>query len=612
MKKNDDLNFDEVIFDEAAQAKDLERVELPLARKAFLLVAFGVLILGGIIALRVGYLNIVIGDFYNQRSAANVNKEITVPAERGIIMDRYGQILAKNTAALSVFVDASELLKMGNEGELDSAADKLSKILTAGKEDIKQFILETDLEKTRWISIARNILPEEGIAIRGLNLLYIKLVNDYIREYPDGAIFAHVLGYTGLSEKGNEIVGKTGLEAYYDSSVRGQSGAQVLYKDAVGTVIDEKIVREAKPGQELKTTIDAELQRYFYRRLNEGLRALGRDAGVGLAINPQNGEILSLISLPSFDNNLFVLRGRNQEKATLLNSPSKPLFNRSVSGNYNPGSTIKPLVALAALKENIVTPEFQIFSAGFIEIPNPYNPEKPSRFVDWKPHGWVDIHSALARSSNVYFYTIGGGFEKTKGLGINKLKEYWAKLGFGRKTDVDLGGENTGFLPDPEEKEKQTGDIWRIGDTYNVSIGQGDLLVTPLQLINFIASLANGGKVYKPRLLKSEKAPEVLIDYSSWQKEIKEVQKGMEDAVGKYYGTANMLSSLPFKSAGKTGSAQVANNTRTNAFFVGYEPAENPQIAILVLIENAREGSLNAVPIAKDVLEWYYYNRIMN
>jgi penicillin-binding protein 2 len=315
------------------------------------------------------------------------------------------------------------------------------------------------------------------------------------------------------------------------------------------------------------------------------------------------------------------------------------LFNRAISGAYTPGSAIKPMVALAALKENIIDPKKQILSTGYIEIPNPYDPEKPSRFLDWKAHGWVDLRSALARSSNVYFYEIGGGFEGLKGLGVNKLKEYWQRFLLGAKTGIDLPSESSGFLPDPEEKEERTGQIWRIGDTYNVSIGQGDLLLTPIQLINFIASIANGGKIYRPRLVscathdnsnnpnlhpndsnRSDNSDTglyhsdcgLLMDYSEWQKEIKEVQKGMEDAVEKYYGTANLLSFLPMSAAGKTGSAQVANNTRTNAFFVGYAPAENPEIAILVLMENAREGSLNAVPIAKDVLEWYYYNRIQN
>ena len=292
-----------------------------------------------------------------------------------------------------------------------------------------------------------------------------------------------------------------------------------------------------------------------------------------------------------------------------------------MSGVYTPGSTVKPMVALAALNEHVIDPKKQIFSAGYIEIPNPYFPDKPSRFLDWKAHGWVDLRSAIARSSNVYFYEVGGGFENIKGLGVDKLKEYWQKFGFGEKTGIDLDSESVGFLPDPEEKEIRTKDIWRLGDTYNVSIGQGDFQVTPIQLINYISAFANDGKYFKPFVLKKvtgedgavleERQPENVRDFSDLSSYLKEVQEGMKDAVRQPYGTAHLLAELSVSVAGKTGSSQVENNTRTNAFFVAYAPADNPQIAILVLIENAKEGSLNAVPIGKDVIDWYYWNRLV-
>ena len=334
--------------------------------------------------------------------------------------------------------------------------------------------------------------------------------------------------------------------------------------------------------------------------------------------------MLAWISATSFDGNAFS-GGDSVKIAELLSSPPKPLFNRAVSGIYTPGSTVKPLIAVAALAEKVVTPRKEIFSSGSIEIPNPYDPERPSVFLDWKPHGWVDLYSALARSSNVYFYSVGGGFGDVSGLGIARIKTYWEKFGFGKKSGLDLTEENDGFLPDPEEKKKRTGDIWRLGDTYNATIGQGDLLVTPLQLINYISVLANGEKLYRPYLaakiktgsgkIIKETQPEILADYSGLRGEIAEVRKGMEDAVKKEYGTAHLLSGLPFAVAGKTGSAQIQNNAKTNAFFVGYAPANpppgGPEIAILVLVEDAREGSLNAVPIAKDVLSWYYENRYL-
>ncbi len=347
-------------------------------------------------------------------------------------------------------------------------------------------------------------------------------------------------------------------------------------------------------------TVDLEFQKYFYERFQQSLQELERHAGTGIAMNPKTGEILAMVSFPSFNNN---------EPVKYLRAPNQPLFNRAVSGVYSPGSTIKPLMALAGLKEKVMDTNFEVYSPGYLEIPNPYNPENPSRFLDWRVNGLVNLHSALARSSNIYFYVIGGGYKNTKGLGINKLNEYWKKFGFDKKTNIDLSNEAVGFLPNPEEKEKRTKQPWRIGDTYNVSIGQGDLIITPIRLLTMIASIANNGKMMKPHFLLDE-PPDILFDYSDWGDLIKEVQRGMRDAVAQSYGTANFLYDLPYKTAGKTGSAQIANNTKTNAFFTGYGPVSDPQIVILILVEDAKGGSLNAVPIAKDVLKWYYDKRL--
>jgi len=324
---------------------------------------------------------------------------------------------------------------------------------------------------------------------------------------------------------------------------------------------------------------------------------------------------LALFSIPSFDTGQI---------HRFLKLENQPLFNRAIGGLYNPGSTIKPLVATAALVEKIINPQEQIYSAGFIEIPNPYFPNLPSRFLDWKPHGWVDLYSALARSSNIYFYEVGGGFPGQRiGLGIEKLKQWWQKFRLAEKSGIDLIGEERGVLPDPQWMQKVKNRRWLLGDTYNVSIGQGDLLITPIELLNYISAIANGGKFYKPRIAKAvldengkilfQNESQILGDLSSIiDGAVNEVKKGMEDAVNKPYGTANLLADLPFKIAAKTGSAQTDNNTKVNAFFVGYAPADNPQIAILILIENAREGSLNTIPVAKDVLAWYYKNRLVN
>jgi penicillin-binding protein 2 len=592
---------------ETLSSGKLESLEMPISRRAFGLLFVLILAVAAIFLGKLIFLAVWQGDFYQLRAEANAGKEIHIAAARGIIYDRFGRILVENQPTFSVAAKPRNI-------------NEVAEVLGLAPEEIKSQLKAADLNKASSLVIARDVAPEKIVQLKSLESEDVEVFNDYKRAYR-GRAFSHILGYTGFG-KTNEVVGKTGLEYQYDEYLKGKPGAMVIYRDALFHDLDKKLINNPENGKQLHLNIDGDLQEYFYNRLVSALASLGREGGAGIALNPQNGEVLALLSFPSFDGNLFVASGRNDEKTRVLNSSGRPLFNRAISGIYNPGSTIKPLMAIAALKENIIKPEKKIFSAGFIEIPNPYFPDQPSRFLDWKAHGWVDVYSALARSSNVYFYTIGGGFGDVRGLGIEKIKEYWKKFNFDKKTGIDLPSEAEGFLPDPAEKENRTGDIWRLGDTYNVSIGQGDFLVTPIELLNQISAIANGGKLYRPFIVKSikdangnivkENQPEILADYSlELSSEIKEVQIGMEDAVRQYYGTAHLLSDLPFKVAGKTGSAQIANNTKTNAFFVGYAPAQNPQIAILVLVENAREGSLNAVPVARDVLEWYYYNRIL-
>jgi penicillin-binding protein 2 len=339
-------------------------------------------------------------------------------------------------------------------------------------------------------------------------------------------------------------------------------------------------------------------------------------------MNPQNGEILALFNIPSFDNNILVSPGLSDQKSAILNSPAKPMFDRAVSGLYSPGSTIKPLNAVALLNEKLINPKTQIFSPGYLDVPNPYDPARPSRFLDWRYQGWVNLDEAIAWSSDVYFYvTIGGlpsgqtavsvsGNQPITPLGIDKLNQWWKKFKLGDLTNIDLPNEASGFLPTPAWKESKFNEPWRLGDTYNVAIGQGDLLLTPIRLLTYISAIANGGKIYQPFIDKDYNQPKVVSDLSYLAPEIKEIQQGMRLAVTDPRGTAYTLNDLPFTLGAKTGSAQIDNNAKENAFFVGYAPYDNPQIAILILIENSREGSLNTLPVAKEVLNWYYENRL--
>ena len=603
----EDISFEESIFDDWSGSS---RLESPMPRGAFFLVAFAVFFLIASFCVRFVFISFVYGEDYAARGVANADKRITLPAYRGVITDRFGEALVKNVPSFTVSLDIAELFRRGRSPDSRaSLAAKIAAILSVSPTEIKALLEGGEEEGAARVTVARDITAEQAIDLRAVGDEALIVEDDYRREYPDPFIFSHIVGYTKGVDFKSTIEGAAGLEAEYDGMLRGMDGVRIAYRDAHGTILAEKKEQESRAGEMLTTTIDAGFQRYFYERFKEGLSSLGKTQGVGVAMNPKTGEILALVSFPSFDNN---------NPAKYLLTAGNPLFNRAVSGVYSPGSTIKPLVALAALHEKLVTPEFTVYSKGYLELPNPYDPEKPSKFLDWKAQGLVNMYSALARSSNVYFYVVGGGCTastcngvgRSKGLGINKLNEYWKIFGLDKKTGVDIPNEGAGFLPNPTEKEKRTGQPWRIGDTYNVAIGQGDLQVTPLRLLTFFSSLANKGVAIKPHFLLSDAAPEVIQDYSGWTDEITAVRQGVRDVVAKPYGTANALYDLPYKSSGKTGSAQIQNNAKTNAFFMGYGPSDDPELAVLVLVEDAKTGSLNAVPIGRDVMKWYYENRM--
>jgi len=412
-------------------------------------------------------------------------------------------------------------------------------------------------------------------------------------------------------------IGKSGLEAFYENELRGKPGQITILRNAAMDILGQSYGEEPQSGSNLHLTIDKEFQEYLYGRLKSQINSLGGNrGGVALAIDSDSGGVLALVSYPGFDSNNFSLGLSQEEFDALVNSTNKPLFNRAIAGLYNPGSTIKPIMAAAGLEENLIDPNKKIETHGFISIPNPYDPEHPSVFVDWKNQGYVNLYDAIARSSNVYFYTVGGGYGDIEGLGINRIDEYLKKFGFDQLSGIDLVGENTGFIPEPDQKK---GDIWRIGDTYNVSIGQGDLLTTPIRLLINLNSLVNGGRIMKPYLLETisdaegkvirENKPETLAENFLKPENVKILKEAMIETVKSPQGTGYSLNDLPFDAGGKSGTAQVSANTKVNALFFAFAPTDHPKISLLILIENAREGSLNAIPVAKDALLWYYQNR---
>lgn len=616
MKKRD-IVLEESLTDNVTTQREV--VEVPIGERPLSLTTLALVLIGGVMIGRVVFLGVGRGDFYAQRAEANINQEERIPAPRGIIRDRFGEALAENRAVFSASLNLKEFLR--HREYQDETLHAIRAALGVPESDVWRMLEERNLERSVDPILLKNDLTQaELIAVTSANLPALFVRKNFERVYVDGALFSSVVGYIGLPSRadldknpelhGDEFVGKMGIEAFYDDELRGKPGISVRIRNAQGAVLEEESRSAPEAGAEFTLTIDGEFQAYVAGRLAEGLRILGRRRGTGIAFDPRNGEVIALVSFPTFDNNVLSTFGKNEEKEQILADPDEPLFNRAVSGQYAPGSVIKPLVAVAALRERVIDPKRAIFSPGYLDVPNPYNPEEPTRFLDWRYQGEVDLRAAIAQSSNVYFYIVGGGFDDVEGLGVSRLHEWWKKFGFGQPTGIDLIGEAEGFLPTPEWKERTGRNPWLVGDTYNISIGQGDLLVTPVQLLNYMAGIANNGKIYRPTILKNAKSDILIADLSVFAPEIYEAQRGMSLAVESPQGTAHLLAGLPVSVAAKTGSAQIRNNEQVNAFFVGYAPLENPEIAILILVENAREGSLNAVPIAKDIFEWYYWNRM--
>ncbi|MCL5733470.1 MAG: penicillin-binding transpeptidase domain-containing protein [Patescibacteria group bacterium] len=624
--KNKNLEFEEIFADKIGSEENI--VEISLEKNAFR--GIGIFLIIGVLVVvaQIFSLTLVRGQAYQTASLDNQDQKIYSSAPRGIIYDRFGVPLVENKMISSVYLDLNEYAQHPEEeSEIENV---LSGILGVNPQDFLNAVNKMDYKHTSQMILANNLTLDQVVAIKSANLKSLVVQDDYNRIYADGPVFSSVVGYVGLptandlkNSSGNFVgmIGRSGLEAYYNSQLSGMPGITTNFKNAQGALLYSKETRPVANGDDLHLSIDYQFQNYFYQRLQERLNQLGLDAGVGIAMNPQNGEILALFNIPSFDNNVLVSPGLNKEKSAILSSPLEPLFNRAISGLYSPGSTIKPLEAVALLKEGAVNTTTQVFSPGYLDIPNPYNPNQFSRYMDWRYQGWVDMYHAIAWSSDVYFYATIGGLPQGQSsvmvqggqinpLGIAKLMEWWQKFKLGDLTGIDLPGEAQSFLPSPDWMASKDKKPWLLGDTYNVGIGQGDLLLTPIRLLDYIGAIANGGKIYQPFIDMDYNQPRVEADLTDLAPEISEVQKGMRESVTDPRGTAYTLNDLPFTIGAKTGSAQIDNNAKENAFFVGYAPFNNPQIAILILIENSKEGSLNTVPVAKDVLNWYYENRL--
>ncbi len=630
-KKKDDIPFEDSLNDDWSH--DLNMVEVPLGARP--LVVLGAVIAAVALAVlgRVVYLNVADGAYYAARAVDNATAAQATPAPRGIIYDAEGDPLVENKAVFDAVLNARQFI--ANPATQSSTIAEAQSILGISSSTVWSLLRQSEAQDfSTPVILLGNLGPNQLVDLKALGASTIEIQSDFQRYYPNGQIFSPVVGYVGrVSESdlannpkltANDLIGKMGIEEEYDTVLQGTPGVELKFTDAYGAVLGKEQQSTPTIGGSVRLTIDGGLQTEMYNAIQNELAILGRQVGIGLAMDPQNGAVLSLVDVPGFDNNAFESPASSTaEIQNYLTSPLEPLFNRVISGQYQPGSTIKPLDAVAALKEGIITPTTTLYSPGYLMVPNPYNSSTPTRYADWEPHGYINLASALAQSSDVYFYIVGGGSPAyttpplnnavdygITGLGPTRLYQWWQTFGLGKKTGIDLPGGAAGFVPTPAWWTSYSSHPWTLGDTYNISIGQGSLAVTPIQLLSYINAIANGGTVYKPFLNASD-TPVVSENLTHLLPQIQQVQQGMLEAVTTPRGTAYTMDGLPAQACAKTGSAQVQNNQEENALFVGYFPCTNPQIALLILIENSKQGSLNAVPIAKNVLDWYYYNRMV-
>lgn len=569
--------------------------------------------------VRLFNLQIVSGSQYLQRSDVNRTRIQILEAPRGLFFDRNGNQLVKN---VPIFYLAYLPSDFNSQQELEKRLNIISKVLNIDEAELFATVDKNPKISYQPLPLIDALTYEEVIKLKTSlkDWTGLELGIRGAREYLYKDYLSHVLGYLGKispNEIGDkhykdyhltDFIGRSGLELQYEKFLRGIFGKKEVEIDARGKV--QKVTEEILPtaGRDIILTIDIDIQRKLFDLLKMQLDKIKLTKAAAIAIDPRNGDVLAVVSFPSYDNNIFSGKVSVSKYQELINNPDLPLFFRPLQGEYPSGSTFKPLIALAALEKGLITPRTTVLSQGGIRI-------KKWFFPDWKPggHGLTNLTKAIAESVNTYFYAIGGGYGDIKGLGIDNITNFAKKFYFTKKLGIDYPGEATGFLPSKEWKEKVKKERWYIGDTYNVSIGQGDVLITPLQITNFMAYLANGGVMYRPHFLKAikmsngeikENKPEIIVNDVAQQQNISAVREGLKATVD--WGSARSLRFLyPFVVAGKTGTAQVGGDKQPHAWFTSFAPYKNPTIALTILIENGKGGSQNAVPVAREFYKWY-------
>ncbi len=566
------------------------------------------------------YLQVLKHDEFSARSDANRIKIRALPPARGLIYDRSGVVLADNVPQYRLELTPEQI------DDVPDTLARLREVVPLSDEDLERFA-ELSRLKRRFDGVPVRLQLSEAevahFAVHRHRFPGVDVVPYLTRSYPQRELLSHVVGYVGRIDEGDRErldparyagfshIGKTGIERQYESMLLGEPGYEHVETDAAGRALRVLHRVPPKQGQHVRLTIDAKLQAAT-------IAAFEGRPGAAVAIDPRNGEVLALVSLPGFDPNLFVNGISRREYRALIEAPYRPLFNRALQGGYEPGSTIKPFLGLAGLELGLRTPEWSIMSTGQFRL------EGASHvWHDWKRggHGRINLREAIAQSVNVYFYQLAVD------IGIDRMNTYLANFGFGAPTRIDLGNEASGLLPSREWKQRVHQTPWYPGETVIAGIGQGYFVTTPLQLASALATLAAGGERHAPHLKlaaqPADAAEPIHATTASFVRDpanLAAVREGMIAVMHSPTGTARAFGTdARYVIAGKSGTAQrytrkepgeydetrIAEHLRHQALFVAYAPAEDPRIAVAIVVEHGSSGSKAAAPVARAVLDAY-------
>jgi penicillin-binding protein 2 len=612
--------------------------ESQVLRQKFFYIRLLVITLFAILALQLVRMQIVQGGEYRLRAENNRLREVPITASRGLIYDRYGNLLVENVPSFSAAVVPADLPREEQGRVLDELATLLDVPATKMALDINA--QREGQDPFSPVVLKRDLSQETAFALREMqsDLPGVTVLAEPVRSYPAGPLMAQILGYVGtideteyadLRKDGyllNDRIGKTGVESTYESVLRGAPGRKQVEIDARGAEVRTLKSTAAKPGESLVLTIDLDLQKKTTELLQAAMAQGGSKDGTVVVMDVHTGEVLAMVSLPSYDDNLFSGSLSDEEFQRLLNDPGKPLVNHAVSEMYPPGSTFKQVTGVAALAEGVANPSTTITSHGYITVPNQYDPSVVYVYRDWAALGTLDFYGGVAMSSDVYFYYLAGGYyengrEIFRGLDADNLARYTRAFGLGAPTGIDLPSESAGLVPDPAWKEATLGEPWVIGDTYQFGIGQGFLAATPLQMVNVTATIANGGDVLVPRVVREivSASGKVLVPFQRTvhrhldvdPADLSVFREAMRQAVS--WGTAERAAVPGVSVAGKTGTAEfgpalAGGEHESHAWFTGFAPSEDPQVAIVVFLEKGN-GALDAAPLASQILDYYFHRK---